>query len=1158
MNYIIGLDVGIGSIGWSVIRNDENCKRIEDFGVRIFDSGELDQGKSRKSQERRGFRSGRRLVTRRKHRKFRLKAHLYNIGFVTEHDLNVFYETSNKDIISVRERALSEKISPAELTASLIHICNYRGFNNFYENDTESLDLSADEKKELESEYKGAEIINEIMKTGHYRSVAEMYNHDAAFGNGGSRFRKYRNRNSSEIKLVDRKYLISEYDLIMSEQMKYYPQLTYDTISLLKDIIFTQRDFEDGPGNEKCKNQKYMGFLDTVGKCRFFKDESKGNRSTAIADIYAAINSLSQCIYCDCNGEKLDSFPTELSRSLVNSIIENGNLSFSELKKICKPYGISIQKGELKTDFLSKSFKFLPRIKKLVEECDLDWSVYSQNFLSADGILNMIGNFLSSNITPSRREKRIAISLPEVDERLRKKLIGMRVSGTANVCDKYMLGVINAFMEEGEFSSRYQYNANVVAENADREKHGRHYKLPAFKSEEDNEFFKNSVVFRAINETRKLVNAIVDSYGSPSAINIEVGTELDRTYEDRKALTKRNAENEKQYDDAKKDLEEKFPSAAITDAMILRYRLWKQQGEKCLYSGKYIDPKLLLNNDHALEVDHIIPFSLILDDTFENKALVYAAENQQKKQKTPLMYLDGDKKTNFIAAVNKMLFDKKISMKKYKYLMAESLDSDLLDGWKSRNLNDTRYISKYLKNYLRDNLIFAQGNDELYRERVYAVKSVLTSRFRRAWLNPTSWGTYEKEDLKAFTYLDHAVDAIVLANLIPAYAEIAQVQMKLARLYKKNKGNKTEEYRTIVRNCLDTMQRYYGMDRSYVSSIIENRTQAISPIISDLYNEVDIRVCDIDSFNYFDKKSKSPQNLSDEDIKTLFKKRIAEFYPSDPEFASNIEMPITSHKQSFKLQGALSKEQAISLVNIDGIEYQKKRKAIGEIKASDIDAIYSKDEALLHSLHTLLDGTALSVEEALKKKGLSDFVTSSGMTYKKVTVLTAPPKYYVKKIGSHDEAGNRPNFTDLVYDEFYCLEVYRSKSGKTQLTGIYPADIVKMNGKIYLKADYKYPDDYAEHIEYLYKRDYIELYENIKGKAVLYFQGFYNSCKNINRNLISCRKDNQSLLVKDLPIVTVKGKTILVKKRSIDILGKKGGYIKCGEPLSLAPEKKLP
>lgn len=33
MKYIIGLDIGIGSVGWAVVRNDDDCKRLEDFGV---------------------------------------------------------------------------------------------------------------------------------------------------------------------------------------------------------------------------------------------------------------------------------------------------------------------------------------------------------------------------------------------------------------------------------------------------------------------------------------------------------------------------------------------------------------------------------------------------------------------------------------------------------------------------------------------------------------------------------------------------------------------------------------------------------------------------------------------------------------------------------------------------------------------------------------------------------------------------------------------------------------------------------------------------------------------------------------------------------------------------------------------------------------------
>ena len=46
--YIIGADVGIGSVGWSVINLDE--QRIEDFGVRLFDSGEIVDSNRKKRQ----------------------------------------------------------------------------------------------------------------------------------------------------------------------------------------------------------------------------------------------------------------------------------------------------------------------------------------------------------------------------------------------------------------------------------------------------------------------------------------------------------------------------------------------------------------------------------------------------------------------------------------------------------------------------------------------------------------------------------------------------------------------------------------------------------------------------------------------------------------------------------------------------------------------------------------------------------------------------------------------------------------------------------------------------------------------------------------------------------------------------------------------------
>ena len=69
MSKIIGLGVGIGSLGWAVI--DEEARRIDDLGVRIFESGEEGATKAadRASQIRRGYRSTKRLNKRRKQRK---------------------------------------------------------------------------------------------------------------------------------------------------------------------------------------------------------------------------------------------------------------------------------------------------------------------------------------------------------------------------------------------------------------------------------------------------------------------------------------------------------------------------------------------------------------------------------------------------------------------------------------------------------------------------------------------------------------------------------------------------------------------------------------------------------------------------------------------------------------------------------------------------------------------------------------------------------------------------------------------------------------------------------------------------------------------------------------------------------------------------------
>ena len=181
MHYILGLDVGIQSVGWAVIRYDEPA-RIEDFGVRIFDTTENQKSKDNANQERRAFRAARRVLRRRSHRREMVKRHLQRIGLLREGKVEAFFESGQSDPLRLRVKGLTEQLTPVELAACLIHISNHRGYQAFYNLTEEELkELPAAERKEYQQERSGIELVEGIMEQGHYRSVAEMLLTDDTF-----------------------------------------------------------------------------------------------------------------------------------------------------------------------------------------------------------------------------------------------------------------------------------------------------------------------------------------------------------------------------------------------------------------------------------------------------------------------------------------------------------------------------------------------------------------------------------------------------------------------------------------------------------------------------------------------------------------------------------------------------------------------------------------------------------------------------------------------------------------------------------------------------------------------------------------------------------------------------------------------------------------
>lgn len=131
MNHLsLGLDVGIASIGWSLL--DLSKKEMIDFGVHMFNS-------AKPAQEARTNRSARRNLRRRKWRKQQLKQAFIDFGLLSKDDIDIpefLSFTANNDYVKrpqdetvyhLQLRALHEKVNMRELAMALYNICGTRG-----------------------------------------------------------------------------------------------------------------------------------------------------------------------------------------------------------------------------------------------------------------------------------------------------------------------------------------------------------------------------------------------------------------------------------------------------------------------------------------------------------------------------------------------------------------------------------------------------------------------------------------------------------------------------------------------------------------------------------------------------------------------------------------------------------------------------------------------------------------------------------------------------------------------------------------------------------------------------------------------------------------------------------------------------------------------
>ena len=271
---------------------------------------------------------------------------------------------------------------------------------------------------------------------------------------------------------------------------------------------------------------------------------------------------------------------------------------------------------------------------------------------------------------------------------------------------------------------------------------------------------RSPVVQKTLNEMVKLVNRILREYGKPAVIRVELARDMKMGKKQIQEITRRNNLNRKMNEEA----DAKIQSLGITPSGELRikYRLWHEQEGICPYSGEGIGLERLFSND--TEVDHILPYSRTLDDSYMNKVVSLARENREKLDSTPYEKWSGNASRyqeilGRVSGMKKMPWGKKLRFQQKEVL---------LDTFIARQLNETRYISREASSFLKQ-----------LGTRVQVTRGQVTASLRRSWDVNRILALDADMEKNRSDHRHHAVDALVIALTgTRMYQSIARLSSK--------------------------------------------------------------------------------------------------------------------------------------------------------------------------------------------------------------------------------------------------------------------------------------------------------------------------------------------------------------------------------------------
>lgn len=679
MNTRLAIDLGTNSIGWWLycLNNSMDVCGVIDGGVRIFSDGRNPKDNSSLAKERREKRSMRRNRDRYLLRRECLMDRLVKYGLMPV-DTTERKQLERLDPYSLRKQAIDNQIDIFHLGRVFFHLNQRRGFKS--NRKTNKKDTDSGILKSSINQFKMAIKENNCRTAGEYLYMLHSENQSVRARLKGA------GKNALYDIYTDREMTEDEFIKLWKAQVEFYPDiLTKEAYDNIHNAIFYQRPLKPVQ----------------VGRCSCEPSQLRAPKALIISQKFKILQTVTdlRITFSDLSTRRLT---YEEQLKLYNRLQASPKVNFDQIRLLLgfdSDVSFSHEhlkhiKGEDTARLLKKHLG--KQWEQLLPEMQND---IVQLLLNEEDDEKIVTYFESNfGISKENAENIMNLSFEEgymsFCEEVITKLValmeqGFDLSESLEKCgygnrSPHLMGELDKLPYYGKILEKFIGTGSNNPQDPDEICFGK---------------ISNPTVHRGLKQLERVVNRIIETYGKPSQIVLELGRELKQSQRQKKEIITVQKENERRNEHYKEILDDlKLPNNRDNRD---RLKLWEELGTSplsrfCIYSGKPISRHQLFSNE--IEIEHILPFSKTFDNSMANKTVSFRVANRYKTNQSPyeafansaVFIWDDIVARSLNLPQNKRWRFSKDAMERYQN------ENNFID----RQLQDTQYFSRIARIYL--------------------------------------------------------------------------------------------------------------------------------------------------------------------------------------------------------------------------------------------------------------------------------------------------------------------------------------------------------------------------------------------------------------------------------------------------------------------------